>query len=101
MSAIIFHADVRRMLLTQKALVEAGRAICLSNAMAIDRARHGETPAVRAMAKAREELLTPISKAWCTDMGVEAASLGIQIHGGMGLMEAEPVQPASPEKNTE
>ena len=87
MSAIIFHADVRRMLLTQKALVEAGRAICLSNAMAIDRARHGETPAVRAMAKAREELLTPISKAWCTDMGVEAASLGIQIHGGMGFIE--------------
>ena len=87
MSAIIFHADVRRMLLTQKALVEAGRAICLSNAMAIDRARHGETPAVRAMAQAREELLTPISKAWCTDMGVEAASLGIQIHGGMGFIE--------------
>ena len=87
MSTIIFHADVRRMLLTQKALVEAGRAICLSNAMAIDRARHGETPAVRAMAKAREELLTPISKAWCTDMGVEAASLGIQIHGGMGFIE--------------
>lgn len=87
MSAIIFHADVRRMLLTQKALVEAGRAICLSNAMAIDKARHGETPAVRAMAKAREELLTPISKAWCTDMGVEAASLGIQVHGGMGFIE--------------
>ncbi len=87
MSPIIFHADVRRMLLTQKALVEAGRAICLSNAMAIDRARHGETPAARAMAKAREELLTPISKAWCTDMAVEAASLGIQIHGGMGFIE--------------
>ena len=87
MVPIVFHADVRRMLLTQKALAEAGRAICLSNAMAIDEARHGETPAQRAAAKAREELLTPISKAWCTDMGVEAASIGVQVHGGMGFIE--------------
>ncbi|MBL8780992.1 MAG: acyl-CoA dehydrogenase C-terminal domain-containing protein [Alphaproteobacteria bacterium] len=87
MSPIIFHADVRRMLLTQKAIAEAGRAICLANATAIDEARHGETPASRAAAKAREELLTPLSKAWCTDMGVEAASLGVQVHGGMGFIE--------------
>ncbi|MEQ1752669.1 MAG: acyl-CoA dehydrogenase C-terminal domain-containing protein [Micropepsaceae bacterium] len=87
MSPIIFHADVRRMLLTQKALVEAGRAICLSNAIAIDLARHGETAEVRASAKSREELLTPLSKAWCTDMSVEVASLGVQIHGGMGFIE--------------
>jgi alkylation response protein AidB-like acyl-CoA dehydrogenase len=87
MSPIIFHADVRRMLLTQKALAEAGRAICLANAIAIDEARHGETPAARAAAKAREELLTPLSKAWCTDAGVEAASLGVQVHGGMGFIE--------------
>ena len=87
MSPIIFHADVRRMLLTQKAMIEAGRAICLSNAMAIDEARHGATPAIRAAAKAREELLTPLSKGWCTDMGVEAASIGVQIHGGMGFIE--------------
>jgi alkylation response protein AidB-like acyl-CoA dehydrogenase len=87
MSPIIFHADVRRMLLTQKAIAEAGRAICLANAVAIDEARHGETPAVRASANARQELLTPLSKAWCTDMGVEAASLGVQVHGGMGFIE--------------
>jgi alkylation response protein AidB-like acyl-CoA dehydrogenase len=87
MSPIIFHADVRRMLLTQKAITEAGRAICLANAIAIDLARHGETDAERTDAKAREELLTPISKAWCTDMGVEAASLGLQVHGGMGYIE--------------
>ncbi|NOT41778.1 MAG: acyl-CoA dehydrogenase, partial [Alphaproteobacteria bacterium] len=87
MSPIIFHADVRRMLLTQKAIAEAGRAICLANAMAIDLARHGQTEAERTEAKVREELLTPISKAWCTDMGVEAASLGVQVHGGMGYIE--------------
>ncbi len=87
MSPIVFHADVRRMLLTQKAIAEAGRAICLANAVAIDLARHGETEAERRAAKAREELLTPLSKAWCTDMGVEAASLGVQIHGGMGFIE--------------
>jgi alkylation response protein AidB-like acyl-CoA dehydrogenase len=87
MVPIIFHADVRRMLLTQKAMIEAGRAICLANAIAIDLARHGETPAIRAAAKLREELLTPISKAWSTDMAVEVTSLGIQIHGGMGFIE--------------
>ncbi len=87
MMPIIFHADVRRMLLTQKAIAEAGRAICLANAIAIDEARHGETPAIRAAAKSREELLTPLSKAWSTDMGVEAASLGVQVHGGMGFIE--------------
>lgn len=87
MSPIIFHADVRRMLLTQKSMIEAGRAICLANAMAIDLARHGATPAIRAGAKSREELLTPISKAWCTDMAVDVTSLGIQIHGGMGFIE--------------
>jgi len=87
MVPIIFHADVRRMLLTQKAMIEAGRAICLANAMAIDLARHGRTVVERAAAKAREELLTPISKAWCTDMAVEVTSLGIQVHGGMGFIE--------------
>ena len=87
MMPIIFHADVRRMLLTQKAMIEAGRAICFANAIAIDLARHAETPVQRAAAKAREELLTPLSKAWCTDMAVEATSLGIQVHGGVGFIE--------------
>jgi hypothetical protein len=87
MSPIIFHADVRRMLLTQKSMIEAGRAICLSNAMAIDLARHGSTKEIREAAKAREELLTPLSKAWSTDMAVDVTSLGVQIHGGMGFIE--------------
>jgi hypothetical protein len=87
MAPIIVHADVRRMLLTQKAMIEAGRSICLANAVALDTARHGETLGVRQAAKSREELLTPISKAWCTDMAVEATSLGVQVHGGMGFIE--------------
>jgi alkylation response protein AidB-like acyl-CoA dehydrogenase len=87
MVPIIFHADVRRMLLTQKAMIEAARAICLANAVAIDLARHGESAEIRAAAKAREELLIPISKAWSTDMAVEVTSLGVQIHGGMGFVE--------------
>ena len=87
MVPIIFHQDVRRMLWTMKALTEAGRAICLSTAMAIDRARHADTPAERAAAKMREELFTPLAKAWSTDAGVEAASIGVQVHGGMGFIE--------------
>ncbi len=87
MSPIISHADVRRMLLTQKSMIEAGRAICLANALAIDMARHAETAEARNAAKAREELLTPISKAWCTDMAVTVTSIGVQVHGGMGFIE--------------
>jgi hypothetical protein len=59
----------------------------LANALAMDEARHGATPEIREAAKGREEMLTPLSKAWCTDMGVEVASLGLQIHGGMGFIE--------------
>jgi len=81
------HPDVRRMLMTMRSGIEAGRAICLSTALAIDLARHHPDAADRARAKLREELLTPIAKAWCTDMGVQAASLGVQIHGGMGFVE--------------
>ncbi len=87
MTPIIRHPDVRRMLMAMKSGVEAGRAICLATAVAIDVARHHPDPARRQAAKSREELLTPIAKAWCTDMGVRAASLGVQIHGGMGFIE--------------
>ena len=81
------HPDVRRMLMTMRAGIEAGRAICLSTALAIDLARHHPDPEQRVLARQREELLTPIAKAWSTDMGVRAASLGVQIHGGMGFIE--------------
>ena len=73
---IIEHPDVRRMLMTMKANIQAGRAICYATAVAAD-----------AGDKAREDLLTPIAKAWCTDLGVECASLGVQVHGGMGYVE--------------
>jgi alkylation response protein AidB-like acyl-CoA dehydrogenase len=87
MAPIIQHPDVRRMLLTMKSQIEAGRALCLATAMATDEARHGEDAQAREAAKGREELLTPLAKAWCTEMGVEVASLGVQIHGGMGYIE--------------
>jgi alkylation response protein AidB-like acyl-CoA dehydrogenase len=84
---IIAHPDVRRMLFTIKSGTEAARAICLANAVATDLARHHPDPAERATAKAREEMLTPISKAWSTDMAVRATSLCVQVHGGMGFIE--------------
>jgi alkylation response protein AidB-like acyl-CoA dehydrogenase len=80
---VIFdHPDVRRMLGLMKAKTEAARGICLAAAVRSDRARLGD-----AAAKARSELLTPIAKAWSTDIGVEVASLGVQVHGGMGFIE--------------
>jgi alkylation response protein AidB-like acyl-CoA dehydrogenase len=87
MIPIVQHPDVRRMLFTMKALTEASRAICLANAVAIDAARHHPDQKAREAAKLREELLTPLSKAWSTDNGVAVASLGVQVHGGMGFIE--------------
>ena len=86
-SPIFHHADVRRMLMTMKARVAAARTICHMTAVAADLAISAPDPAARAEARAREELLTPIAKGWSTDMGVEVASLGVQIHGGMGFVE--------------
>jgi hypothetical protein len=70
-----------------KARIEAARGICLSTAVAADLAQRGATEADRTAAKLREELFTPIAKAWSTDIGVEVASQGVQIHGGMGFIE--------------
>jgi len=81
------HPDVRRMLMLMRAKILAARAICLSTAVAADLSRHAATEADRSAAKLREELLTPIAKGWSTDLGVEAANLGVQIHGGMGFIE--------------
>ena len=81
------HPDIRRSLLLMKARIEAARGICLSTAVAADLSRHAASEEQRAAAKLREELLTPIAKAWSTDMGVEVASTGLQIHGGMGFIE--------------
>jgi alkylation response protein AidB-like acyl-CoA dehydrogenase len=84
---IIRHPDVRRMLMTMRALTEAARALAFQAAGALDRAKHAADPAERARQQARVDLLIPVVKAWSTDIGVEVASLGIQVHGGMGFIE--------------
>ncbi len=86
-SPIVDHPDVRRMLLTMKSSVEAMRALIYVNAEAIDLSRYHPDPGIREMKADLVELLTPITKAWCTDMAVEVASMGIQVHGGMGYIE--------------
>ncbi|MFC3162424.1 acyl-CoA dehydrogenase [Ciceribacter thiooxidans] len=86
MSPIIEHPDVARMLVTMKALTQGSRAICYSCAHAIDMAHHTEG-ADAAFWQERSALLTPIAKSFATDAGVDVASLGIQVHGGMGFIE--------------
>jgi 3-(methylthio)propanoyl-CoA dehydrogenase len=86
-SPIVEHPDVRRMLLTMKAYIEAMRALLYTNAVSIDLARYHHDQAEREARRELVELLTPISKAWCTDLGVIVASIGLQVHGGMGYVE--------------
>jgi acyl-CoA dehydrogenase len=86
-SPIIEHPDVRRMLLSMRALTRAARAICYATAVALDRAERGDGASAREAALARASLLTPIAKAFATDIGCEVASLGVQVHGGMGYIE--------------
>lgn len=88
MSPIIEHPDIQRMLLTMKALTAAARAITFACGHAIDRSHDGSAgDGERAEWRDRAHLLTPIAKAFPTDVGVEVASLGIQVHGGMGFIE--------------
>jgi hypothetical protein len=84
---IIEHPDVRRMLLTIRANVEAMRALALYAALELDRARADSDPKRAAAALARGELLIPIVKGWCTEQATSLASTSIQIHGGMGFIE--------------
>ena len=84
---IIAHPDVRRMLLTMRALTQAARVICYATALAIDRSERGDDEAARSDAHRQASLLTPIAKAFSTDIGNEVTSLGIQVHGGMGYIE--------------
>ena len=86
-SPIVEHPDVRRMLLTMKAYIEAMRALVYTNAVSIDLARCHHDQAEREGRRELVELLTPVSKAWCTDLGVTVASIGLQVHGGMGYVE--------------
>jgi acyl-CoA dehydrogenase len=84
---IIAHVDVRRMLLTMRSLTRAARTICFATAVALDRSHFAADAAVRKAAQERAALLTPVAKAFSTDIGTEVASLGIQVHGGMGFIE--------------
>jgi 3-(methylthio)propanoyl-CoA dehydrogenase len=84
---IVYHPDVRRMLLWMRAATEAMRALAYYTAAMLDRGRRHPEMAQRVAAQRRAELLIPVVKAWCTDLGVAVASTGIQVHGGMGYVE--------------
>jgi len=84
---IIAQPDVRRMLLSMRALTQAARTICYATAMALDRAERGTDKAQRQAAHARASLLTPLAKAFSSDIGVDVTSLDVQVHGGMGYIE--------------
>lgn len=81
--AIIEHPDVRRMLLTMRAQTNAARALALQAGLAADQAKRGKN----AEAQARVDLLTPIVKAWLTDLANEISSMAVQVYGGMGFVE--------------
>jgi acyl-CoA dehydrogenase len=87
MSSIAEHPDVRRMLMTMKAQTAAARVICYMTAASIDRAKRESDAAARKQAGERASLLTPVAKAYSTDIGNEVASIGVQVHGGMGFIE--------------
>jgi len=86
-SPIIAHVDVRRNLLTMKAYIEAMRGLAFLDAAAVDAEGHHPDEAGRARGAERSALLTPITKGWCSDLGVELTSIAVQVHGGMGFIE--------------
>ena len=85
--SIIHHPDVRRMLMTMKAHTEAMRALAAAAAEALDHALSNPDVETKRRGQAVFDLLTPVVKGWCTEQSVEIASLGVQIHGGMGFVE--------------
>ena len=85
--AIINHPDIRATLMTMKVMTAAARAICYQTARAIDLQKLAPDEAQRQKSADRASLLTPVAKAFSTDVGVEVASLGVQVHGGMGYIE--------------
>jgi acyl-CoA dehydrogenase len=84
---IIVHPDVKRMLMQMRVLTAAARTICYATAVALDVSVRAADPKTRGLAAARGALLTPIAKAFSTDIGNEVTSLGVQVHGGMGFIE--------------
>ncbi|HPG89368.1 MAG TPA: acyl-CoA dehydrogenase, partial [Hyphomicrobium sp.] len=87
MAPIIEHPDVRRTLMTMKAMTQSARMICLATAAALDTAAYASDENDAKSARNLAALLTPIAKSFATDTAVEVASLGIQVHGGMGFVE--------------
>jgi alkylation response protein AidB-like acyl-CoA dehydrogenase len=84
---IAVHPDVKRNLLTMRALTAAARTICYATAVAIDVSHQAQDEAVREKADGRAGLLTPLAKAFSTDIANEVAALGVQVHGGAGFIE--------------
>jgi acyl-CoA dehydrogenase len=84
---IVHYPDMKRMLLTMRGLTGAARAIAYQTAVALDRSIREKSEAARKRAHERASLLTPVAKAFSTDIGIEVASLGVQVHGGMGYIE--------------
>jgi len=83
---IIEHADVKRMLTTMRALIEAMRALAYTEAVTMDLAHYGPEEG-RLQAQRRIDLMIPVIKGWSTEVGQEVTSLGVQVHGGMGYVE--------------
>jgi 3-(methylthio)propanoyl-CoA dehydrogenase len=86
-ATIAYHPDVKRMLLTMKSCIQAMRALGLYAALQLDIAEHDPDAQRRLHAQTRVDLLIPIVKGWCTELGNELAATGVQIHGGMGFIE--------------
>ncbi len=84
---IIRHPDVRRMLMLMKSQAEAMRALAYTTAAALDFAHRSENSEARKRHQAYADLMIPVVKGWCTETGIEVASLGVQVHGGMGFVE--------------
>jgi len=84
---IVQHPDVKRMLLTMKSVTEAMRALAYWASAILDRARKHPDDAERRRSQALVDLLIPVVKGWSTENGIDVASLGIQVHGGMGFIE--------------
>ena len=84
---IVRHPNIRRKLLTMRALTEGGRALALYAGNALDQAKQADDADLRARLQTRTDLLVPVVKAWCTDRGVEVTSTAIQVLGGMGFVE--------------
>jgi hypothetical protein len=87
MSPIIEHADIRRTLMTMRSMTQASRMICFVVARELDISHRSRNAGERQAAQARAALLTPVAKAFPTDIACEVASMGVQVHGGMGFIE--------------